>query len=191
MYIVKSIEKRIKREKAPFHTLEYKVNTLQVPAKGLQDLRECIQVSMESLKYNCNDGNVYFDKEIYLDYMGLLYASLYVFSVQGRISGIEDVKYGQAEELMKYGQILTDKFKTYSKFTYQPVTISSTSLKLLQIYLTIFRSKISNGQKDGSFDSLWLTYDGEADDNLRTIVLSYINIIYIQAILYIIVCIIL
>jgi hypothetical protein len=148
------------------------VNTLQVPARGLEELRECIQNSIKNLQYSCRDGNMYFDKDMYKDYMGLLYASLYVFSVQGRISGIEDVKYGQAEELMKHGQVLSDKFKTYSKFTYQPVTLSSTSLKLLEIYLMVFRPKISNGRRDGPFDSLWLTYDGDAEDNLGNVVES-------------------
>lgn len=145
------------------------MNTLQVPSRGLQDLRECIQNSIKSLQYSCNDGNIYFDKLMYLEYMGLLYASLYVFSVQGRTSGLEDVKYGQVEELMKNGQVLTDKFKTYSKFTYQPVTLSSTSLQLLKIYLKVFRPTISNGQRDGAQDSLWLTYDGEVEDNLGNI----------------------
>ena len=79
------------------------------------------------------------DKETYKRFMGILLSSLYVFSPQGRCQGIEDLKLGQADDLIHNGFIQTTKFKTQARWGFQPVTLSEESKELMTIYLRTFR----------------------------------------------------
>ncbi len=83
----------------------------------------------------CDEGSCVIDKRIYLGFVGLLAASMYTFSPQGRPSGIVDMKLGQASILLQDGFAQSTVFKTQSMYGYQPVTISTVSMELLQIYL--------------------------------------------------------
>jgi hypothetical protein len=60
----------------------------------------------------------------YKKFLGLLGSSLYMFSPQGRVQGIEDVRVSQLTQLLDEGFAQTSKFKTSEKWGYQPVTTS-------------------------------------------------------------------
>jgi hypothetical protein len=85
--------------------------------------------------------------------MNLLSASIYCFSCQGRVGGIEDLKFYQGKELLEEGVVLTSKFKTNAKFGYQPVTLpgDKVSTFLLHFYLTNVRPMALQGRDDPLF----------------------------------------
>jgi hypothetical protein len=89
--------------------------------------------------------------------MQVLYASLYVYSPQGRISGIESMKLKQADEMLQTGCAFSTNFKTNSTFGYQPVTTSKLSRKLIHIYTTYLRPR--SRQISGE-QPLFLNHDG-------------------------------
>jgi hypothetical protein len=100
------------------------------------------------------------DKDSYKRFMGVFLASLYVFSPQGRTQGLDDLKFGQAQDLLSTGFVQTTKFKTQAKWGFQPVTLSEESKELLIIYLRSFRPVASGPLPSQPSDALFLNYIG-------------------------------
>lgn len=100
------------------------------------------------------------DKETYKRFMGILASSFYVFSPQGRCQGIEDLKFGQIDALLKDGYIQTTKFKTQAKWGYQPVTLAEESKELLEIYLRRYRPVAAGPLTPQPSDALLLNFIG-------------------------------
>jgi hypothetical protein len=166
--ICKGLKKKMRRESATQHSIDYKVKALKLPAGGLEALRKVvIDESNKTLAQFSNydfNNNIYIDKSIYNKFMGLLYASLYVFSVQGRLSAIESLKMEHCPQLLSEGLVLSDKFKTKSKFLFQPITVSSISKKLIEIYINHFRSIVTIDWNNDS--PLWLNYEGVQESTI-------------------------
>jgi hypothetical protein len=79
------------------------------------------------------------DKTTYFTFVGLIGAALYSFSPQGRPSGIEDMKMSQLPALLQDGFAQSSVFKTNAKYGFQPVTMSTTTIELIQIYCNHIR----------------------------------------------------
>lgn len=94
-------------------------------------------------------------KKTYDEFMALLFASFYSTSVQGRISGVASLHYGDIASMIEDHYVLTTKFKTNSRYGYQPVLVSNSTTKLLAVYLQI-RPPCLRADKD----PLWLSYSG-------------------------------
>ena len=138
------------------------VRDRRMPAGGLPELQSRIDAQIQWAE-NLSMKRV--NKDEYEAFMELMYAALYVYSVQGRQSGVMDMKYKQAAELLARGYSNSSKFKTAAKWKYQPVTLSATTYLLLQVYVTRVRPQVWHEQPSGD-DPLWLTYDGSAERKL-------------------------
>ena len=101
------------------------------------------------------------DKETYRRFVGIFLSSLYVFSPQGRCQGIEDLKFGQAQELLHDGYTQTTKFKTQARWGFQPVTLADESKELLTIYLEIFRPRVAESSTSQPHETLLLNFSGQ------------------------------
>lgn len=97
------------------------------------------------------------------------------------MQGIEDLKYGQVDALLRDGYIHTTKFKTQSKFGFQPVTLSEESKELMQIYIKTFRPKASGPNPSHPNDSLLLNFIGHPYSDIgKDLTSFFMNTLFIH-----------
>ena len=149
---LKSIRKEI-RIKQSENSIEALIQRNEWPAGGLIELQNAIRKDMDWVYNMARSNSVPTNKNVYNRYMNLLSASIYSFSCQGRVGGIEDLKFFQGQELLDENVVLTSKFKTNAKFGYQPVTLPADkqSSFLLHFYLTNVRPRLLEGHDDPLF----------------------------------------
>jgi hypothetical protein len=129
-------------------------------------LQQPVQDRMEWARRFRSSTPPHVTKEVFGEFMCLLYTSLYLFSPQGRISGIDDLKLSCAQELIGQGHTMSTKFKTSSTFGFQPVTMSNISLELFQTYVDMLRPMVSQGRCNEPKHSLWLNWKGAKDTSI-------------------------
>ena len=152
-------------------------------------LQQPVQDRMEWARRFRSSTPPHVTKEVFGEFMGLLYSSLYLFSPQGRISGIhlcllltcallvmwccccfcpgiDDLKLSSAQELIGQGHTMSTKFKTSSTFGFQPVTMSNISLELFHTYVDMLRPMVSQGRCNDPKHSLWLNWKGDKDTSI-------------------------
>jgi hypothetical protein len=166
--------------------LENVVASRRLPIEGLKTLIECVEADMawfhnltDQLKLESPDSDDLFvlDELIYKHFMRLLFSSLYVFSVNGRCGGIEDMRFRQGEELVQRGFANSNVFKTRSVFGYQPVTISCKSKKILKVYVDYIRPMVDKENKmSRPDDPLWLTWNCEKETKVSRHVTKFFKL---------------
>jgi hypothetical protein len=151
-------------------TIATKVEMRRMPADGLPELQRAVQAKLSwALSLREND----IDKEAFKMYMEILYSALYVFSAQGRISGVMDMNYGQAENLLAEGFSTTNKFKTNTRWQLQPVTLSETTHPLVQHYLQHVRPRVCKVDLPAQKDPLWLRFTGTPEEHVGLFVTAF------------------
>ena len=150
--IMKSVRKEIRIQQSG-NSIEALIERNEWPAGGLIELQNAIRNDMDWVHNMARCNAIPTNKNVYNRYMNLLSASIYCFSCQGRVGGIEDLKFFQGKELLEEGVVLTSKFKTNAKFGYQPVTLPADkqSTFLLHFYLTNVRPMFLQGHDDPLF----------------------------------------
>jgi hypothetical protein len=141
-----------------------------MPAGGLDELRDAVLVEYDwarGVRVDCIDDTAY------RRFLQVMFAALYLFSANGRQSGVVDMKYGQAQELLEKGFTTSTKFKTNKKYGYQPVTVRSVSRDLLRIYMVTVRPQIRHVSLCAPSDPLWLTYGGAAEEDVGRLVTAF------------------
>jgi hypothetical protein len=163
LYVLGSIckceRKQLKKNNSENQDLETLIENRQLPAGGLKELQQCLQKDLLWVKTwatALSDDSNFVGKNEYNRFMQVLYAAMYVYSPQGRISGIESMKVKQGYEILQTGCAFSTNFKTNSTFGYQPVTSSKLSRKLLQIYIAYLRPRI----RLGGGQPLFLNHNG-------------------------------
>lgn len=163
-----------RNRKARSHkTWDQKVQDRKIPAGGLPVLRAAV---LSELPWALGVRSACIDDSAYRRFMRVLFAAVYVFSVNGRQSAVVDMKYGQASELVTEGFATSRKFKTHSKYGYQPVTLGEVSHKLLQHYVTVVRPQVRPAAYSHPDEPLFLTYRGAPEKNVgRLVTLFFTN----------------
>lgn len=154
----KNLKKDLKKRLSNAPDMDDLVMNRELPSGGLPELQDIIATDLEWCK-GVDWTSLVIDKRTYDRFMQILYVSLYAHSPQGRVAGVQDIKWGQAKDLLTYGYTLSSKFKTSASFGYQPVTTSDISLNLIQLYITRLRPKITSTMNNWK-DPLFLHYDG-------------------------------
>lgn len=157
-HVIKNLRRTTKikkRKERREKTIEAAIWERRIPHGGLPTLQNIVRKEMEVVK----NLKVFADAETYINFMQLMFASLYVFSVQGRVSGIADLKYGQRIQLQEQSYAMTDKFKTFSTFGYQAVTLAEESRQLFDIYINKIRPYAPTSCEDT--DPLWVSWRGK------------------------------
>ncbi len=154
----KSQRKELKKRHSNAPDMDDLVSNRELPSGGLKALQAIIATDLVWWK-NVDWASPLIERRTYDKFMQVLYSSLYAHSAQGRISAIADIKWGQVNNLIKNGYILSTRFKTNATFGYQPVTTSKVSLDLIKFYVSVLRPKITSTM-NGSQDPLFLHYDG-------------------------------
>jgi hypothetical protein len=154
----KSQRKQVKKRQSDAPDMDDLVRYRELPSGGLKGLQDIVASDMQWF-HMLKERKGILEAATYNDFMKLLYSSLYAYSPQGRISGIEDVRFGQARELLQKGYVMSTKFKTNQAFGYQPVTTAEVSKTLLLFYIDTLRPLIAKTNNE-SYDSLFLNYNG-------------------------------
>jgi hypothetical protein len=160
-----SLKKSIKRLRSQ-KTLQQDVERRRRPLNGLKDLQAIVDAKTKITKELPESS--FMNHAGYLQLMRLLYASLYTSNSQGRVSGLMDMKYGQRDELLISHFAASSRFKTYSKYGYQIVSLAGNSLILFKIFMSCARpyitTKLNITPQDS--DPLFITATGTADKNI-------------------------
>lgn len=121
--------------------MEGLIATGKVPEGGFESMqRVTIEDVMVALKIN---SSTFISESMYKWFIRLLFAVMYVFSVQGRQLGLSTLLYGSHQALIEHQMVQTNKLKTRAKHGYQNVVIDREyGLKLLIIYMQYVRTKV-------------------------------------------------
>ena len=151
------------------------INELKLPATGgISALQSAVLKKAQHFEYLLGTNQILIiSKSQYNTFMRFLYSAIYTGAVQGRVSGVEDLKVSQGRELLSHGHAYSSKFKTVSVYGYQPIILGTLSYKYFQIYLNVMRPLISKGRCDEEDDPLWLTYDATRETNVSRLVTSF------------------
>jgi hypothetical protein len=158
--VVRKLQVRREKDIRSRVSMDTKVRERRMPSGGLAELQRAVD---GRIRWAMSLKNEYVGEEDYKMFMGLLYAALYVYSVQGRISGVMDLTIHQAHELLTSGYVTTDQFKTNDKWGLQPVTLSVRALQLLELYLEFLRPHAVDRLEHGTVNALWICFNGEPD----------------------------
>jgi hypothetical protein len=97
------------------------------------------------------------ERSEYKRFMGLLASSFYLFSPQGRVQGIGDLRISQLDELLLDGFAQTTMFKTQSKWGYQPVTIDTVIVVMCNV--DVFVDDDANRSRRNWWKFMWTIFD--------------------------------
>lgn len=159
---VRRSQRRKQKRTRSHSTMASEVNDRRMPAGGLAQLQAAVEARMTWALNMCSEN---IDKQTFKTFMCLLYAALYVFSVQGRQSGVMDMTYQQGWELLRRGYSTSTQFKTASKWQLQPVTLSEVSMRLLSLYLQHIRPQLERSIPCDT-DPLWLDFEGQPEKQI-------------------------
>lgn len=141
-------------------TLADHIQQRRLPAGGLATLQAAV---LKEIPWARAVRRSAIDDTAYRRFLQLTISAIYVFSANGRQSGVADVRMGQVQDLLTNGYATTTKFKTNKKYGYQPITLSEVSKELVSIYVSVVRPQVCRQHPVQAEDHLWLTYRGETD----------------------------
>ena len=167
----KSLKPSLRKQRLA-NSLENMIADRRFPVGGIAKLQEYMIDDIQ-WAYSIDARFVARAKRMYNKFLSILVSALYVFSPQGRVGGIQDVRIQQYSELLHDGYTTSSNFKTVGKFLLQPITISSIVKKILVSYKTIrdLRSKSHSCHSDFFF----ITFLGQPHDRLGRLITLYFN----------------
>jgi hypothetical protein len=177
-YIVKAANKQHRkkqRKEASMNDMENAVANRRMPKNGLKSLIQCVLDNSERMEPILSK-NGFLSKEEFDNFVGLMYTSMYTMTTQGRVGGIEALRYGQVDELLLNGYILSRNFKSRSSWFYQPCIFSKLSVRLIRHYVTYIRPKLVNTSNSlTTHEPLWLDWNGQAEKGIGRHVTRYFS----------------
>jgi hypothetical protein len=176
--VLQSVKKAYGKEKKRLKSNNSQINQIKLrrlPKNGLKELMGIVTSQYKQMKEFLLEGNWkdLIDSSTYSRFMGLLYSAMYTFSVQGRVGGIEALKYSSRQELLNKGYSNSNEFKTAAAFGYQPVILSNIALPLFEYYISDFRPWAVNNKIPKESDSLWISSNGEGETRIGRLVTSF------------------
>jgi hypothetical protein len=113
-------------------------------------------------------------KEEFLVFFKYKYCFKLIIIITIIFLGVKDMKLSQVDSLINNGVAMSSKFKTYSKYLLQPVTLSEISKNLLVIYLKVLRPVAATKMKIKSMEEpLWITFNGGNEIDVGKLVSNY------------------
>ena len=186
--------KPAKQKQRVANTLRKMVAKGRFPSGGIHELRQHLE---DGIKWaiSIDPVSVINRKVDYNRFLSIIINALYLFSAQGRIggelqykytyfcyiyyfishSGIQDIRIGQYEELVREGFVTSYNFKTVGKFIQQPITVSNVVISVLSTYVNDIRPAIQSksNRRPNDMDRLFLTFEGLYHDQLGRLITQY------------------
>ena len=151
-------------------TYAAQVEQRRIPLGGLPALQAAV---LQEMQWARSVRHRDIDDTAYRRFVQITVSAIYVFSANGRQSGVADVRMGQVQDLLDNGFTTTTKFKTNSKYGYQPITLSKVSAELVYLYVSVVRPQVCRQHPVQAEDHVWLTYKGEADLTIGKLVTTF------------------
>ncbi len=168
--IVRANQAKAHRHAHSENTWAAQVQHRRLPVGGLADLQAAV---LEELPWARSVRTCDIDDVAYRAFLQLTISAIYVFSANGRQSGVADVRMGQVQDMLKNGYTTSTKFKTNHKYGYQPITLSTVSMELVHLYVTVVRPQVCRQHPIQHSDHVWLTYRGDADLSVGKLVTTF------------------
>lgn len=160
------------------HTFANRVKTMRMPEGGFQAVLACVDNAtgqMHKWAREVEECCSEFSEKEYNYFLGVLISSLYVYAPQGRIGGVESLKYPALREMLARGHTSATEFKTAAHHRFQAVTVTEQNRELLAFYGRYLRPRVATSAPlDSSF--LWLRYDGRQFARLGRVVSRFFKL---------------
>ena len=162
---IKQIIKRFKKLESKQSALaDLDITTMiekrQLPQGGIQDLDKYVERAA-SKHLNYKRQHYLFNPKLFSEFTGLFIATMYTKSVQGRIGGVSNLQMCDVSALLTYGYKLTNKFKTSTQYTFQPISLDKKwGVKLLEHYVNVVRPSIQH-EVEGQNSAFWVDKTGK------------------------------
>ena len=165
--VVKNVRRECRKQRKRDNATSKDIPTLRKlnmwPQGGMRQLNEAVEKELSWIS-RIDEGTV-IDRGFFLSFSKALCASIYL-SPQGRIQAVEDIRFGQANELKTNKFIMSKKFKTWAKYGYQPVTAGSIFLQIFEKYMLYVRPAL----KEKDTDFLFVDLEGNQIDMGRKLI---------------------
>lgn len=155
--LVRTNQARSQRAARSHNTWQEQVRNRRIPAGGLAALQQAVVAELPWARSVRKED---IDDVAYRRFMQLAVSAVYVFSANGRQSGVSDVRMGQVEQLLGEGYTTTTKFKTNAKYGYQPITLGAVAQELVFQYVEVVRPQVCRAATIHPDDHMWVTYRG-------------------------------
>jgi hypothetical protein len=171
-FVVKNLHKKYYKatnRQRVGNTMATEVYLRHQPAGGLKEMQAAFVPELEKLKEFLKQEPLVITREDFLWFTGMLYTSFYIFSVQGRISGLESLTVDQYDDFEDEGHAATTNFKTVVKYRFQLVSIGSVTYYLLSTHRDVFRPIAASHFRSSPAhptptDLMFITWEGKPDD---------------------------
>jgi hypothetical protein len=150
-------------------TMATEVYLRHQPAGGLKELQEAFLPELEKLKRFLKQTPLVITRTDFLWFTGMLYLSFYLFSPQGRVSGLESLKLDQYGDFEDVGHAASTNFKTAVRYRFQLVSIGSVTYFLITTHRDVFRPIAASNFRPSAAhptptDLMFITWEGIPDD---------------------------
>jgi hypothetical protein len=168
---IRLAQSKIKRRSRSEISEESKIRHRLLPEGGLAELQAKVMAIIVVFRALPNMHNL--DAVSYRRFMALLFATIYLFSPNGRQSGLQDMRLGQVPQVKQRGFATSRVFKTNHKYGLQPLTFSEVSLEMLILYVDVVRPQVALTHPSQDAESLWLTYTGQSERQIGKLITSF------------------
>jgi len=172
LYLLQQLKKSLKpslKKQRLANSLENMIAHRRFPVGGIAKL-QVIMTDDIQWAYSIDPYCVSRSRAIYNQFLSILVSALYVFSPQGRVGGIQDIRISQYSALLHDGYTTSSNFKTVGKYLMQPITISAIVKKLLVSY-----KMVRDMKKNFTSEFFFLTFSGTPHDRLGRLITIYFH----------------
>jgi hypothetical protein len=149
-------------------TLITQIRDKRLPSGGLAELQGAVDSEMKWVARDRKHLELARDQSSHDRMLEVLFAALWVHSVNGRKSGVADMKFDQVDGLFDNGYAMSTKFKTAATYGFQPVCLPTNLHWLFRVYLAARASIVAVTHSQCT--SLWLNFRGEHENRIGDLV---------------------
>lgn len=176
--LMRKKQKALSADKQSRKTYEEAVKDRRLPAKGIEELQSYVLKHLAFVQaFNTNrkqnKPNI-IDVSVFSLFMRILYAAIYIFAPNGRVGGIESLKFKDVESLLHSSATTTD-FKTRMSYGLQAVLLGRVAKYIFKVYVWIFRPFVATIETSTPESSLWLTIHGTPELNIGSKVTQFFH----------------
>ena len=167
---IKAAARRRDKGRRAENTIERAIYNRRAPVNGLPELAAAVDTEIQKVipairaaMKESDSSPVRISREFYNRFMRVTYSGLYTGASQGRVGGVQDLRYGQRRELLTQGHASTGAFKTSPTYMFQPITLPHKVKKLIRLYLKVLRPMVCGGIEPNDNDFLFLAFNGQPE----------------------------
>lgn len=176
--ILKKNQKRLMDDKQCKKSHSEAVNDRRFPKDGFNELQGYVIKDLPFVqriihKHKMNE-HMCITPQVYTTYMRILFASIYVFAVNGRVGGIESLLVRDFVSLMTTAAC-TSEFKTRIAYGKQAIMLGRVARYILKFFFNVLRPLFSTPLMNKPDSPLWIGADGNRIMNIGLMITQYFH----------------